>query len=468
MKKACWMIGASAALCAALCAGAADVVVDFDAVKGRMKPEHGVGQPPMVGALGNWSMMHYLKEAGIPYSRLHDVGGWLGGGLYVDIPNLFPDFAADENDHANYRFAYTDSLIKALVDNGVEPYFRLGVTIENFAVRGYPALRIYPPKDPDKWARICEHVARHYTEGWAEGFRYKITYWEIWNEPDGENGTGPLWRGTFEEFCRLYEAASKHLKKCFPHLKIGGFGSSGLFKLVQETPRPHDHYTKQCVDDFFAYVKSHGCPLDFFSIHAYDMPGAPLVPSAMTAYAKYCREELYKIGYASTELSMNEWLPRWSKPGSARQAALCASLLIALQDSAFDNAMIYDARAGVGLYSPLFDPSTMKPRLAYWAMCNFNELYQLGIQVAVDGLPGDVYAIAARDDSGVGKLLMANIGGDAVNVGVSARGWRILSFQRTDEDHANTVLPVLGSSVALPADSFGVVTFVKGSAEPSR
>ena len=48
--------------------------------------------------MSDWSMMHYLKEAGIPYSRLHDVGGWLGGGLYVDIPNLFPDFDADEND----------------------------------------------------------------------------------------------------------------------------------------------------------------------------------------------------------------------------------------------------------------------------------------------------------------------------------------------------------------------------------
>ena len=176
-----------------------------------------------------------------------------------------------------------------------------------------------------------------------------------------------MWGGTFEDFCRLYEVASKHLKKCFPNLKIGGYGSSGLFKLVQAKPRPHDDYTKQCVDDFFKFVKERGCPLDFFSVHAYDMPGAPLVPKAMKAYAKYCRDELDKLGYANTELSMNEWLPRWSTPGSARQAALCASLLIALQDSAFDDAMIYDARCGTGLYSPLFDPSTLKPRRAYWA-----------------------------------------------------------------------------------------------------
>ena len=199
-----------------------------------------------------------------------------------------------------------------------------------------------------------------------------------------------MWCGTFEEYCRLYEVSAKHLKKCFPRLKIGGFASSGLFKLVQQRPRPHDDYTKQCVDDFFKYVKAHECPLDFFSIHAYDMPGAPLLPEAMKAYGRYCREELDKIGYKATEISMNEWLPRWSKPASTRQAALVASLLIALQDSAFDNSMIYDARCKGGLYSPLFDPSTEKPRRAYWALCNFNELYRLGLQATVTGLPAGV------------------------------------------------------------------------------
>jgi hypothetical protein len=432
---------------------AAEIKIDFCSAKGPMKPEHGVGQPPKVGTSGE--MYHYLKESGIPYSRLHDVGGWHGQNMYVDIPNVFRDFDADENDPASYDFAFTDVLLKDLIDNGVEPYYRLGVTIENFA--GIKRMRTFPPKDFVKWARICEHVIRHYTEGWAKGFRYKITYWEIWNEPDG----GMMWSGTFEEFCRLYEVASKHLKGCFPNLKIGGYGSSGLFKLVQKTPRPHDLHTKKCVDDFFRYVKDHGCPLDFFSIHAYDMPDAPLVPSAMKAYAKYCRDELDKLGYGHTELSMNEWLPRWSKPGSARQAALCAANLIGLQDSDFDTAMLYDARVGIGLYSPLFDPSTMKPRLAYWALCNFNELYRLGKQVVVTGMPENVYAIAATDGSGIGKLFVANIGKNAAKVDVSAPGWRMLSFQLTDEYHINTVVAVSGMDLSLPADSFGVLTFLR-------
>ena len=92
-----------------------NISVDFNEKTGKIKPMHGIGQPPLTG-LSN-SMFHYLSRAGIPYSRLHDVGGWMGGGLYVDIPNLFPDFDADENDEASYDFAYTDVIIKNAIKN---------------------------------------------------------------------------------------------------------------------------------------------------------------------------------------------------------------------------------------------------------------------------------------------------------------------------------------------------------------
>lgn len=153
---------------------------------------------------------------------------------------------------------------------------------------------------------------------------------------------------------------------------------------------------------------------------------------------------------------MNEWLPRWTKPGSARQAAVVASLLIALQDSAFDNAMIYDARCGVGDYSPLFDPSTQRPRLAYWALCNFNELYRLGRQVRVQGAPKDVSVLAATDGKFL-KVFFANIGKSA-RVDFDVPGWRLLTCQLTDAYHQNTVVLKPHS---LPADSFGVLTFIR-------
>jgi hypothetical protein len=86
---------------------AATVEVDFGRTLGRIKPMHAVGQPPTL-SWNDYSMFHYLREAHIPYSRLHDTGGAFGKNLYVDIPNLFRDFDADENDPASYDFAFTD------------------------------------------------------------------------------------------------------------------------------------------------------------------------------------------------------------------------------------------------------------------------------------------------------------------------------------------------------------------------
>ena len=171
------------------------IKADFESVVGVMKPMHAVGQPPMSQLSG--SMLHYLTEAGIPYSRLHDVQGTMGANLYVDIPNLFRNFDADENDPASYDFTFTDNLLQQLMDHGVEPFFRLGVTIENY--RHVKSYRIFPPKDFAKWARICEHVIRHYNEGWADGFHFNIQYWEIWNEPDDgnyPNSRTSMWKGT--------------------------------------------------------------------------------------------------------------------------------------------------------------------------------------------------------------------------------------------------------------------------------
>ena len=107
------------------------LTVDFTRTVGPVKPMHGVGQPPIKGI--DFSMCDYLREAHIPYSRLHDVGGAYGRNVFVDIPNLFRDFSADVNDPASYDFAFTDLLITALAERGIEPFFRLGVTIENFS-----------------------------------------------------------------------------------------------------------------------------------------------------------------------------------------------------------------------------------------------------------------------------------------------------------------------------------------------
>lgn len=66
---------------------------------------------PFIGL--NFSLFHYLTEANIPVVRLLDVGGAYGGFRFVDIPNIFRDFSADETLPESYDFTFTDKLMEA-------------------------------------------------------------------------------------------------------------------------------------------------------------------------------------------------------------------------------------------------------------------------------------------------------------------------------------------------------------------
>ena len=76
------------------------ITYNYQKTVGKIKPMHGVGQPPLLGLQTKY--FKYLTEANIPHSRLHDVGGSFGGNMFVDIPNIFRNFDADETDPASY------------------------------------------------------------------------------------------------------------------------------------------------------------------------------------------------------------------------------------------------------------------------------------------------------------------------------------------------------------------------------
>ncbi|MBQ2632076.1 MAG: hypothetical protein IJG13_20560, partial [Kiritimatiellae bacterium] len=80
--------------------------------------------------------------------------------------------------------------------------------------------------------------------------------------------------------------------------------------------------------------------------------------------------------------------------------------------------------------------------------------------------PECVYAIAATDGKGVGKVFAANVGEGEAPVEVAAPdGWRLFSVQLTDEEHLNSVV---APPKALPPDSFAVFTFVKTAKEEGK
>ena len=388
------------------------IKVDTTKIVGKIKPMHGGGQPPL-GGKNMTEYFHYVTEAGIPFSRLHDVGGIFGGGRFVDVPNLFRNFDADENDPANYDFTFTDHLLKALIDANIEPYYRLGITIENQAyIKPY---HTFPPKNLEKWARVCEHIIRHYTEGWADGYYYNIRYWEIWNEPEVQEKM--MWCGTDEEYYHLYDVTAKHLKACFPHLKIGGYASCGFYaiapmvKIDPETnlpgtipPSDHENNLMHFFYGFFDYIKKHNSPIDFFSWHSYaDVKRVSIMD-------EWLHKELAKLGYGGLETHLNEWDPYANEFGTAHHAAEVAAMMIALQHGHTDLCCIYDMRTNTAPYCPLFDIKTHKPIHGYYSMVAFNTLYRLGNQVELTVDTEDLYAVAASDGK-YHALMVSNLTG---------------------------------------------------------
>ena len=365
--------------------------VHFNEAAGRVKPMHATNNGPSffmdkLKKYGQGGNLEYFKEAGIPYARTHDSSYWYiyGSEHTIDITAIFPRFDADETDPANYDFTCTDHYLQCCEMAGTKVFYRLGQRIEH-EVKKYGTL---PPKDFHKWARICEHIIRHYNEGWADGFHYGIEYWEIWNEPDLDSDDAAnkrCWGGTREEFFEFYHVAATHLKGCFPHLKIGGPAIAGDMEWAE------------------AFLKQLKAPLDFFSWHRY-----ACVIEKMTTRAQEVRALLDRYGFEKTESILNEWnyVLGWNgeemiystyAKHRLKGASFTLAAMLACQNAAVDLLMYYDARPTIG-WNGMFDPYSNLPLKGYYPFPIFNALYRLEGNVQVEA-EENVYLAAARSEN---------------------------------------------------------------------
>ena len=384
-----------------------DITIDFKNFNGKkIKPLHGVNNSPIILD----KPIESFREAGIPYVRMHDTGGPYGRNVFVDIPNIFPDFDADENDPASYTFEFTDAYFKQIVASGCKIFYRLGVTIENnYKIRAY---HIYPPKNFAKWARICEYIIRHYTEGWANGFHYDMEYWEIWNEPENP----PMWQGTKEQFFELYKVTARHLKKCFPHIKVGGYASCGFYAITGA--KTSDFYKGfiTWAEEFTAMCAKENIPLDFYSWHRYFDD-----PEILTIESEYVRNLLDKNGLTATESIFNEWNYCCDKNGctwdimkEAEGASNIAHAMILLQHLSVDKAMYYVANPQ-GAYCGMYYYPSQKVTPTYYVFKAFNRLYSLRNELAVDIENSSIAVLGAANDN-KSAIMLANSKSEAVKV----------------------------------------------------
>ena len=368
-----------------------------------IKPLNGVNGGPVTFNFRR-DARKLFREAKIPYCRLHDIEGPLGGGKFVDIRNVFPLWDLDENDPGSYDFAFTDEYMRCIADCGAEAFYRLGETIDH----GYLKEHVHPPKDPAKWARICANVVRHYNEGWANGFHYGVKYWEIWNEPENP----PMWTGTREQYFELYHIAANYLKQQFPNIKVGGYAGCGFYAINR--PNMSDFYKGFVTwfNDFLQFCKNPAtaAPLDFYSWHLYTAD-----PDEIILHANYVRKQLDDAGFRDTISVFDEWN---RIDGSADQfdlmkempgATFVAEAFCKMQNGPIDIANYYDALP-TRSYGGLFYFPSQKPSKTYYPFKAFNELYKLGKQVVVENDTPHVHAIAATDGDGHHAVFMVNTG----------------------------------------------------------
>ena len=343
------------------------------------------------------SNLEDYKAAHIPYSRNHDSNMiQVYGGPYAhDVTAIFPCFDADENDPESYDFACTDESLLCTLEAGTKTFFRLGETIEH-QIKKHATL---PPKDFEKWARICEHIIRHYTEGWANGFKHDMPYWEIWNEPDSnedEDTNKFNWGGTKAEFFDFFEIAAKHLKKCFPHLKIGG---------------PALGWRMNWAEDFLREMQRRSVPIDFFSWYWYGTD-----PEMFMKRSLKIRELLDRYGYGSAESILNEWnyVRGWTDQyvysiesiHGAKGAAFMMAVISEAQRNPIDMLMYYDTRPSI--FNGVFDYYTLRPLKGYFPLKWFSDLstcvYEIRTQSRVKG----IYSIGGVDAEGKVTLIVTH------------------------------------------------------------
>lgn len=370
---------------------ATELLVDAGKVVGKVRSLHGVnGGPLNVGETLDLSAR--FREIGPPLCRLHDAH-WPNPDV-VDLHVVFPNPDADPGKPHSYDFARTDEYVKAVIDAGCGVVYRLGESIEHGRVRKW----VHPPKDPARWSAACVGIIRHYTEGWADGFRFPIRYWEVWNEPDNRPA---MWSGTDEDFFTLYSVTAKAIKARFPELLIGGpgLGNTGALKAGRLEPSPF-------LGKFLAHCRRDAAPLDFLSWHCYTAD-----PHEFPARAKEVRRLLDAAGFGKTESHLNEWnhLPgnTWSgalaADGNARKkwrqavggpqgAAVVAATLLLLQDAPLDAANLFTADPQE---FGLFDHHGV-PAPSFYAVKAFRALADAGDRLAVAGnVPAGVAVGAA-------------------------------------------------------------------------
>ena len=186
-------------------------------------------------------------------------------------------YTEDASGKPIYDWTIVDRIFDTYHELGMKPLVELGFMPQALSVKPEPYRHnfpdgsiytgwAYPPKSDQKWADLVFHFVGHLRERYGDA-ETRSWLWEVWNEPD----IG-YWKGTKEEFFKLYDYAVDAVLRALPGAQVGGPDTTG--PLGDSSAEFLRLFLEHCARQRNYATGKTGAPLDFVSFHA---KGAPVL-----------------------------------------------------------------------------------------------------------------------------------------------------------------------------------------------
>jgi xylan 1,4-beta-xylosidase len=211
------------------------------------------------------------------YVRVHNLltSGDGSASLKWGSTNVYTE---DKDGHPVYSWTILDHIFDTFHSAGIRPIVEIGFMPEALSTHPEPYRHnfpkgsigsiytgwAYPPRDYVKWSQLVFQFTRHLRERYGDA-EVRTWLWEVWNEPDID-----YWKGTPEEYFKLYDFTADAVLRAFPEARIGGPDSTG-------PGNPHaaeflHQFLEHCAHQTNYATGKIGSPLLFISFHPKGSP----------------------------------------------------------------------------------------------------------------------------------------------------------------------------------------------------
>lgn len=184
-------------------------------------------------------------------------------------------YTEDASGHPVYDWKILDRIFDTYTQAGAKPFVEIGFMPEALSVHPQPYRHdwpkgelftgwAYPPKSYEKWAELVRQWVLHCIARYGKA-EVESWAWQLWNEPN----IG-YWKGTPEEYNKLYDYTADAVRRALPSARVGGPSSTGpgsgsgaafLRQFLEHCARGKNYATGKV-----------GAPLDFITFHAKGSP----------------------------------------------------------------------------------------------------------------------------------------------------------------------------------------------------